>query len=278
MTLLAKAADLASQIFHGIGGRIGRFGSYAFLDARQAELGGVRPLDLEAVIRSYLAAGGDFTFVQIGAHEGDAGDPLAACIRACGLRGVLVEPQPGPFARLCENYADQPRLSFERAAIASADGTAPFYRVDPSFWARHGLPEGIDSQISSLSREQIHFHVALFGGKALAARESEYLIVEEIPAITLPALLAKHGLARPNLLQIDTEGFDFEVIKMIDWGNPPDLIHYETVHLSVPDRRASWDLLRAHGYRLFSTNSYNTLAIRSGDSGAPALPESLATL
>lgn len=275
MTLLAKSADLAARLFHGIGGRIGRFGSYAFLDARQAELGGVGPLDLEAVIRGYLAGGADFTFVQIGAHEGDAGDPLAACIRAWGLRGVLVEPQPGPFARLCENYADQPQLAFERAVIAPVDGTAAFYRVDPAFWARHGLPEGIDSQISSLWREQIRFHVALFGGKALAARESEYLIADDVPALTLSSLLAKHQIARPTLLQIDTEGFDFGVIKMIDWAQPPDLIHYETVHLPIPERKASWELLRAHGYRLFATNSYNTLAIRSGDSAASALPESL---
>mgnify|MGYP001296139908 CR=1 FL=1 len=93
--------------------------------------------------------------------------------------------------------------------------------------------------------------------KALAARAT----VTPPPAIK--DLLAKHGIARPNLLQIDTEGFDFEVIKMIDWANPPDLIHYETVHLSVSDRKAAWELLRANGYRLFATNVYNTLAVRS---------------
>jgi len=277
MTLIARSADLASRVFHGIGGRIGRFGSFAFLDARQQELGGVGPLDLEAVVRGYLAAGADFSFVQIGAHDGDEGDPLADCIRGCGLRGVLVEPQPGPFARLREAYADHPQLAFERAAIAPADGTVPFYRVDPAFWARHGLPKGIDSQISSLSRDQIRFHVALFGGKALAARESEYLTVEEVPAMTLASLFRKHDILRPSLLQIDTEGFDFEVIKMIDWAHPPDLIHYETVHLDVADRKASWALLRSHGYRLFATNSYNTLAVRSGDSAVAPLPESLRT-
>ena len=274
MTLLARSADLVSRIFHGIGGRIGRFGSYAFLDARQGELGGVGPLDLEAVIRAYIIAAPDFAFVQIGAHEGDEGDPLAACIRNCGLRGVLVEPQPEPFAKLCANYADQPQLRFERAAIGPADGTAPFYRVDPAFWAKHGMPEGIDSQISSLSRKQIRFHVALFGGKALAAREDEYLIVEEIPAMTLATLLARHRLAQPDLLQIDTEGFDFEIIKMVDWAKPPAMIHYETVHLSVADRKAAWALLRANGYRLYATNSYNTLAIQSGDRQVTALPES----
>ena len=176
---------------------------------------------------------------------------------------MLVEPQAAAFAALQRNYADQPQLAFERAAIAPADGTAKFYRADLAFWAAHGLPPGIDSQISSLDPAQIRFHVDLFGGKALAARGSEYLRFDEIPALTLATLLAKHGIARPNLLQIDTEGFDFEIIKMIDWSNPPDLIHYETVHLSVADRKASWDLLRSKGYRLFATNVYNTLAVRA---------------
>ena len=263
MTLLAMAADFAGRALHGVGRLVDRHGTYAFLDARQAELGGVLPLDLDAVILAAAAANPDFTFVQIGAHEGDEGDPLSACICARGLRGVLVEPQEAAFDKLRRNYADQPQLSFERAAIAPADGTAKLYRADPTFWAAHGLPHGIDSQISSLDPAQIRFHVGLFGGKALAARESEYLRFDEIPALTLATLLARHAITRPNLLQIDTEGFDFEVIKMIDWVHPPDLIHYETVHLSVADRKASWDMLRANGYRLFATNVYNTLAVRA---------------
>ena len=263
MTVLAKAADLAGRVLHGVGRLADRYGSYAFLDAKQAELGGVPPLDLEAVILAAAAANPDFAFVQIGAHEGDEGDPLASCIRLGKLRGVLVEPQEAAFAVLKRNYADQPQLAFERAAIAPADGLAKFYRADPEFWKAHGLPRGIDSQIASLDPAQIRFHVELFGGKALAARESDYLRFDEIPALTLATLLAKHGIARPNLLQIDTEGFDYAVIRMIDWANPPDLIHYETVHLAVADRKAAWDLLRSKGYRLFATNVYNTLAVRA---------------
>ena len=133
MTILAKAADLAGRALHGVGRIVDRYGSYAFLDARQAELGGVLPLDLEAVVLAAAGANADFAFVQIGAHEGDEGDPLTTCIRAKGLRGVLVEPQAAAFAALQRNYADQPQLAFERAAIAPADGTAKFYRADPAF-------------------------------------------------------------------------------------------------------------------------------------------------
>lgn len=267
MKALRRAADFAAGASHRIGRLFERYGAYAFLDARQASLGAVFPLDFEAAIRAYLSAGGEFSFIQIGAHEGDEGDPLSESIRAHGLRGVMVEPQPAPFAVLQANFADQPQLRFERVAIAPNDGSATFYSVDREFWDRHGFPKGIDTQIASLNPAQIRFHVRLFGGAALAEREDEYLRCEEIPAMTLATLQAKHGIPRPSLLQIDTEGFDFEVIKMIDWANPPDMVHYETVHLGVPDRMASWALLRSKGYRLYATNSFNTLAIRDLDKG-----------
>lgn len=267
MTLRHKAADLAGAVLHGLGRRIDRFGSYAFLDARQAELGDVEPLDLAAILFAYAAARPEFTFVQIGAHAGQAGDPLRACIRALGLRGVLVEPQPGPFAALRANYADQPQLAFERAVIAPADGVARFYRVDPEFWRKHGLHAGSESEISSLKREQIRFHVALFGGEKLAKHEDEYLVWDDLPALTLPALLARHAMPAPDLVQIDAEGFDYEIVKMIDWSHPPALIPYETVHLDEADRIAAWGLLRGRGYRLYATDTYNTLAIRDPDKG-----------
>jgi FkbM family methyltransferase len=274
VTALQKAADLAAAVLHGLGRRIDRFGTYAFLDARQGELGGVAPLDLGSAVRAYAAARPDMTFVQIGAHEGGEADPLGECIRALRLRGVLVEPQPGPFARLQAVHADQPQLSFERAAVAAASGVARFYRADPAFWRRHGLHPGSDGEIASLRPEQIRFHVALFGGEALAAREVEYLVCDEVPALSLPDLLAKHRLPRPDLLQIDAEGFDYEVLKMVDWSQPPPLIHFETVHLREADRIAAWELLRGHAYRLYATDSYNTLAIGAVDRAAGALAES----
>lgn len=267
MTFRHKAADLVGAVLHGLGRRIDRLGSYAFLDARQGELGAVYPLDLAAILFAHAAARPDFTFVQIGAHEGKAGDPLRICIRELGLRGVLVEPQPGPFAALRANYADQPQLAFERAVIAPTDGVARFYRVDPQFWRKHGLHAGSDSEISSLKREQIRFHVALFGGKKLATREDEYLAWDDLPALTLPTLLARHNMPAPDLIQIDAEGFDYEIVRMIDWSNAPALVHYETVHLSEADRIASWALLRDNGYRLYATDSYNSLAIRAPDKG-----------
>jgi FkbM family methyltransferase len=263
-------AARSAALLHRVANRIGRIGApkahdWSFLDVHQAELGGVEPFDLGTVLAAYRAGCDDFFFVQVGAHTGGSSDPLAQSIRHSGLRGILVEPQKLEFAALSANYADQPQLILERAAIAAEDGAATLYKVNRAFWLGQDFPAGAESEISSLKREQIRRHVEIFGDAALAARESEYLETEEVPALTLRSLLSRHGVTRLDLLQIDTEGFDYEVLKMVDFAAmPPALINFEVVHLSDSDKLAAWDMLRGHGYDLYASNSYNTLAIRRG--------------
>lgn len=262
MTWLQRAADVFAGGFDVLSRGFARHGTFAFLDARQAELGGVSRMDLGAAIYACASGKPDFSFVQVGAFDGQSGDPMGECIRALGLRGVLVEPQQAAFDALKANYADQPQLAFERAVIAAQDGTARFYRADPEFWRRHITVGGDGGEVASLDPGHVRRHVAQFGGERLAAREAEYLRWDDLPALTLGTLQSRHGIEAPDLLQIDAEGFDYEILKMVDWSRPPALVHYETLHLKVPDRVAAWDLLKAKGYRLYETDSYNTLGIR----------------
>ncbi|MGE3693317.1 MAG: FkbM family methyltransferase [Novosphingobium sp.] len=262
MTLLQKAADFFAGGFDFIGRTFARHGTFAFLDARQEELGGVERMDLAAAIYACAAIKSDFTFVQIGAYDGKSGDPLGECIRKLGLRGVLVEPQQAAFDALRAHYADQPQLAFERAVIAAEDGSARFYRADPDFWRQHIKLGGSGGEVASLDPGHVRRHVAQFGGERLASREEAYLRWDDLPALTLGTLQAKHGIGAPDLIQIDAEGFDYEILKMIDWSQRPALIHYETLHLAVPERIAAWQLLRDKSYKLYETDSYNTLAIR----------------
>ena len=55
----------------------------------------------------------------------------------------------------------------------------------------------------------------------------------EVPSMTLDALFAKHGIEELDLLQIDTEGFDWEVLQSLNLTRvKPALIQIETGHLS----------------------------------------------
>lgn len=241
---------------------------WEFLDAKQGELGGVEPVDLAALVTAYVAGHGECFFLQIGAHTGSDGDPLSEVVRALRLPGILVEPQAAQFEALLASCANQPQLILERAAIAADDGEAALYKVRPDFWEAHGFPAGLASQVSSLDREQVGRVVEIFGGGALRRAEEAWLEIERVPALTFGSLLAKHGVTSFDLLQIDTEGFDFEVLKMVDWQrHRPALVNYETVNLSVEDRIAAWALLRGLGYSLYASNIYNTVAVRMSDLG-----------
>ena len=74
-----------------------------------------------------------------------------------------------------------------------------------------------------------------------------------MPTVRFANLLARHKVTAIDLLQIDAEGFDFEVIKMLDLrAMKPAIIHYEHFHLSPADRRAANEYLAEHGYRFWS--------------------------
>src|SRR5712691_12660924 len=64
---------------------------------------------LKLVVAYALRARPDFTFLQVGAFDGLANDPIHPLVRAFGLRGLVVEPQVGVLDTLKATYADQPQ-------------------------------------------------------------------------------------------------------------------------------------------------------------------------
>ena len=51
------------------------------------------------------------------------------------------------------------------------------------------------------------------------------------------------------MIQIDTEGYDFEILKLINFHNyHPDLLVYEHVHLGEIERAAAKQLLESASY------------------------------
>jgi FkbM family methyltransferase len=195
-----------------------------------------------------------FFFVQIGAHDGLNFDPMRFWVEKYHWRGILVEPQPRIFERLVRNYRDEPQLLFERAAIHAQADHVNLY----AFKQSAGLPDHA-TMLASLSKEALLHNGHNYVG------DIEELVV---PALTLPSLLAKYDVKRIDLLQIDTEGYDFEIVKMIEQTNiRPSLIHYESGMLPQNDLYKSYELLDRLGYRVL-TIGIDTLAyIQEDDAG-----------
>jgi FkbM family methyltransferase len=183
-------------------------------------------------------------FVQIGSNDGIKLDPLRAHILARRWRGVLVEPIPYLYAQLKANYAAcAGRLVFENVAIATTEGTLPFYHLARVADAKAaGLPNWYDA-LGSFRRDVIAAHVSVIP-------DIERRIVEvAVPAITFDTLCRRNGLARIDLLHMDTEGYDFELLKSIDFTrHRPVLVIYEHTHLSRADQAAARAYLEGHGY------------------------------
>jgi len=208
----------------------------------------MRVFDL--AVQFLMASRGEkLSFVQIGANNGVDGDPLRAYILKCGWHGVLVEPQPDVFAELVTNYAEhKDRLKFENVAISTGDSLV-LYRP-PVDW-----PIGADGSTYVSAVPNVL-------AKQLGVSEKSLTRIE-VPALTLDALLFKHSITHLDLLQIDAEGFDWQVIRSIDLSRlAPALIQIETGHLSRADLARVGEYLTDAGYELcYGGNGVDTVAI-----------------
>lgn len=219
-------------------------------------------LDLDFLIHhEMLRRGSDFRFVQIGANDGvSRKDDLIRYIRSGDISGVMVEPQPDLFGQLEKNLADFPRIELVNKAIHSGSESMTLYRLDPEQIATiEGLPHWAYSNgIASFDRDHVAEHVRRIG------LGEEVIEEQTVGCVTLSALLEQGG-ETPDLLKVDTEGYDYEVLAMLDLErHKPAIIHFE--HLHIADDRYEQLIVRLQGagYR-FLADKMNTTAYLSRD-------------
>lgn len=164
--------------------------------------------------------------IQIGANDGASGDPVHELIASGELRGLLVEPQPEPFARLRETYAGVEGLAFENAAVTETEGPVEMLTATGRTTIGSILPD----------RTILHLHDG----------ELRKVTVEGRP---LASILARHAIDRFDVLQIDTEGFDYRVLCQVDLrARGVSIVNLEYFCLPVAERLAVCDRLEAAGF------------------------------
>jgi FkbM family methyltransferase len=225
---------------------------------RLADHPGLDPLN--RVILEFGRAHPAAVFVQIGANDGEQRDPLRAHIADRGWSGVMVEPVPYVFERLQANYEGHPRVRLENVAIADTDGTRPLYYLPQS--TDDQLPQWYDA-LASFRPEVILKHDWAIPDVA------ERLSSIDVKCWTFDTLYRTAGLDHLDVVQIDTEGFDFEVIKLIDLEKyAPTLLMFEHLHLGEEERAACLDHVRRHGYEDLS-DGMDTVCLRRAQLGRP---------
>ncbi len=201
---------------------------------------GYRPLPVfELAVEALMAKRSEaLNFVQIGANDGKYFDPLRAYVTEHGWTGVLVEPQPMLFEQLKKNYAEcASRLAFENVAISNGASLRLYLPPKGYKPARTEMqPESMVSNDPAILAEQL--------GVSTAGLQSI-----DVPAITLDALLAKHSITALDILQIDAEGYDWQILQTLDLSSlAPTLIQLETGHLGRRDLTAVAQHLCDAGY------------------------------
>jgi Methyltransferase FkbM domain len=119
------------------------------------------------------------------------------------------------------------------------------------------LPDWYDG-IGSFSKESVLGHAVHIPDV------EERLVCQDVATLTFDSLCRKHGLGRVDLVVIDTEGYDWEVVRTIDldaWR--PRLIVYEHYHLARADRAACAEHVRRAGYRTLE-EGFDTFCLRAG--------------
>jgi FkbM family methyltransferase len=199
--------------------------------------------------------GSEFTVFQVGANDGITDDPIHAYVINHGWRGVLVEPIPWVFQELKKTYAGVAGIVCENVAVAGHEGEAEIFYLD-TFSDRSGnkLKRGLGGRIASLNRRSV------VRERRVRSLEAAVRSIK-VPIENVERLMQKHGLDEIHLLQIDAEGYDFEVLKLFPFEQTlPLLVHYEHRNLTWPEMRESWSFLAEKGY-LLAQHGLDTTAI-----------------
>jgi len=192
--------------------------------------------------------GEDFNFIQVGANLGFQGggglnDPLRDFIDLNKeVRGILIEPMVEYLDIVKNIYKDNLNLNFENIALGASNSQLKLVRFKPGDYERnfyHGLATMKSNRIADLRN------------RAKKDNTEQYLQELIVPVFTPEYLKSKYNLSNVSLLQVDTEGFDYIIVKsFIDAGVYPKLINFEYTELSSEELDSCVTLLMMKEYKL----------------------------
>jgi FkbM family methyltransferase len=216
---------LKNQIRYRLGQFVERFG-YELRPAWKTPAGSLHPLRIATELLLAQQQGALGLLVQVGVFDGVTDDPLAPKLFQLSRSIVLVEPQPSCVDILQRRHGSDGRVTIVAAALAEQEGTL-------TLWA-----ESDTSQRASLKKA----HVEKFArGKAPVAHR--------VKCITPAQLYETLGFKTPDLLQVDTEGMDWAIVKgLLAAGCLPRVLNFENFHLTQSDRLESRRVLSAYNY------------------------------
>lgn len=191
---------------------------------------------LKLLLEREFPHGASPTVLQIGANDGQRDDALWELRNFYKWKGILVEPQPEPFAKLQRLHRDSPDIICENVAVGPQAGTLTLYRVRQVDQA----PNWDVLTAASVKTLKRSMRICNTTGAVEPIH---------VPVVTPTFLLEKHGIHHLDLLVIDTEGMDAEILAAFDFDRyRPTIVQFELINLEPTELYNSLDLLKRHGY------------------------------
>jgi len=175
------------------------------------------------------------SFVQIGAMDGVSYDPIHTHVKEGNWTGLLIEPLPDMFARLKKNYAGTNGLIFENVAISVNFEDKILYRIEPEKIKKFNLPKWTEG-MSTFDENKL-------------VKYNPHVTETIVKCYPLQFILDKFEITEIDVVQIDTEGFDYKIFSQINFDlYRPKIINIEIINLSQDEKILLQSELIKHNY------------------------------
>jgi FkbM family methyltransferase len=172
---------------------------------------------LDSILNKLLSKQGQLNYIQIGGNDGINDDPLYYFVtwNKNRIKGFVLEPVLDYFNELKKNYTNHPLIKTLNLAIHNSENEMTIHRVDPK--SASVLPK-YSKGIASFSKEH---HIS-------CKIDSKHILEEKVACVSLENLIKTYNIKNIDLLQIDTEGYDYEIIFNINFKElKPSIINFE---------------------------------------------------
>jgi FkbM family methyltransferase len=177
-------------------------------------------------------------FIQIGANDGVRFDGLYGIVTARNWTGLLIEPIHKHFTNLARNYSNYKNVLPLNIGIHPTLKNVSIYSVKDKALSKY--PIWIDG-CNSFNKD----HLTKNGVLDADIDESS------VKCDSLMSFVEQFNMYDIDYLQVDTEGFDAEILKLIDFKRlKPSVIKFEWMNLLVHEQNEIRNILLSQGYKL----------------------------
>lgn len=195
----------------------------------------------QRILTKNFAEGQAISFIQVGANDGKSFDFLYDFLIKRKPKGIVIEPIKEYFSELCINYKNFDNILKVNKAVHESLKSIIIYKVNSDSFSHY--PEWVKG-IASFDKA----HLTKF-----EFIKNEDIIEDVVESDHLMNIVSNYSFKQNiDYFQIDTEGYDYHILKMIDFKKLNiNIIKLEFVNLSEDEKIKTKVILKENGFYTF---------------------------